>query len=80
EGGSGRMRKHEEPLGWGKHSHLRYRQRQSNKNLGLQFLRPKIAKASCGGGFSVVMSTEGEVFTFGVSASGRLGFRTKFRA
>lgn len=81
EGGSGRMRKQEmEPLGWGKHSHLRYRQRPSNKHLGLQLLRPKIAKASCGGGFSVVMSTEGEVFTFGVSASGRLGFRTKFRA
>lgn len=55
-------------------------------------LRPKIAKAACGGGFSVVLSSEGEapevvssatwaeVFTFGVSASGRLGFRTKFRA
>lgn len=80
ESGSGRRRQDMEPLGWGKHSHMRYRQTTSNKNLGLQFLRPRIAKAACGGGFSVVLSSEGEVFTFGVSASGRLGFRTKFRA
>ena len=80
ESGSGRQRQDMEPLGWGKHSHMRYRQKISNKNLGLQLLRPKIAKAACGGGFSVVLSSEGEVFTFGVSASGRLGFRTKFRA
>ncbi|CAJ1419039.1 unnamed protein product [Effrenium voratum] len=80
ESGSGRQKQDMEPLGWGKHSHLRYRQRTSNKNLGLQLLRPRIAKAACGGGFSIVLSSEGEVFTFGVSASGRLGFRTKFRA
>lgn len=27
------------PRGWGKHSHMRYRQKTSNKNLGLQILR-----------------------------------------
>lgn len=82
ESGSGRRRQDMdmEPLGWGKHSHLRYRQKTPNKQLGLQLLRPRIAKAACGGGFSIVLSSEGEVFTFGVSASGRLGFRTKFRA
>mmetsp|Transcript_118921 Transcript_118921/g.296718 ORF Transcript_118921/g.296718 Transcript_118921/m.296718 type:complete len:1283 (-) Transcript_118921:31-3879(-) len=69
-----------EPLGWGRHSHRRYRQKVSNRHLGLQLLRPRIAKVACGGGFSAVLSTEGEVFTFGLSAGGRLGFRTKFRA
>lgn len=81
ESGSGRVLKQEmEPLGWGRHSHLRYRQRPSNKELGLHLLKPRIVKAVCGGGFSAVLSSEGEVFTFGVSASGRLGFRTKFSA
>ncbi|CAE8600777.1 unnamed protein product, partial [Polarella glacialis] len=81
ESGSGRARTQEmEPLGWGRHSHKRYRERNSNKSLGLQLLRPRIVKAVCGGGFSAVMSSEGEVFTFGLSAEGRLGFRTKFRA
>eukprot|EP00928_Gymnodinium_smaydae_P074912 TRINITY_DN57929_c0_g1_i1.p1 TRINITY_DN57929_c0_g1~~TRINITY_DN57929_c0_g1_i1.p1 ORF type:complete len:319 (+),score=32.41 TRINITY_DN57929_c0_g1_i1:73-1029(+) len=69
-----------EPLGFGKHSHTRYRQKMSNRSLGLQLLRPRIVKAACGGGFSAVLSSEGEVFTFGLSAGGRLGFRTKFRA
>eukprot|EP00929_Paragymnodinium_shiwhaense_P118624 TRINITY_DN90539_c0_g1_i1.p1 TRINITY_DN90539_c0_g1~~TRINITY_DN90539_c0_g1_i1.p1 ORF type:complete len:1456 (-),score=250.84 TRINITY_DN90539_c0_g1_i1:160-4296(-) len=69
-----------EPLGWGRHSHTRYRGRSSSKHLGLQMLRPRIVKAVCGGGFSAVLSSEGEVFTFGLSAGGRLGFRTKFRA
>eukprot|EP00927_Polykrikos_kofoidii_P043480 TRINITY_DN37556_c0_g1_i1.p1 TRINITY_DN37556_c0_g1~~TRINITY_DN37556_c0_g1_i1.p1 ORF type:complete len:1416 (-),score=178.09 TRINITY_DN37556_c0_g1_i1:131-3763(-) len=69
-----------EPLAWGRHSHARYRHRVSNKHLGLQVLRPRIVKAACGGGFCAVLSSEGEVFTFGLSAGGRLGFRTKFRA
>eukprot|EP00930_Biecheleria_cincta_P057367 TRINITY_DN43318_c0_g1_i1.p1 TRINITY_DN43318_c0_g1~~TRINITY_DN43318_c0_g1_i1.p1 ORF type:complete len:1350 (-),score=217.80 TRINITY_DN43318_c0_g1_i1:35-4024(-) len=81
ESGSGRVLKQEmEPLGWGRHSHLRYRMRPSNKELGLQLLKPRIVKAVCGGSFSAVLSSEGEVFTFGISASGRLGFRTKFSA
>lgn len=68
-----------EPM-YGRHSHQRYRQKTSSKLLGLQILKPRIVKAVCGGSFSAVLSSEGEVFTFGLSASGRLGFRTKFRA
>mmetsp|Transcript_48627 Transcript_48627/g.89615 ORF Transcript_48627/g.89615 Transcript_48627/m.89615 type:complete len:1291 (+) Transcript_48627:45-3917(+) len=69
-----------EPLAWGRHSHIRYRKHAPERHLGLQILRPKIIRAACGGGFSAVLSSEGEVFTFGLSATGRLGFRTKFRA
>lgn len=69
-----------EPLSWGKPGHMRYRRKTPRRTLGLQILRPRIVKAACGGGFSTVMSAEGEVFTFGLSAGGRLGFRTKFRA
>lgn len=76
--GRGQFGREEEPRRWhGK----RYRYKPpTGGQLGLQVLRPRIVKASCGGGFSVVMSSEGEVFTFGLSAGGRLGFRTKFRA
>jgi len=81
EASSGRGKMNEmEPLGWGKHSHMRYRRKTPTRQLGLQVLKPRIVKACCGGGFSVVISSEGEVFTFGLSAGGRLGFRTKFRA
>lgn len=68
-----------EPM-YGRHSHHRYRQKASPKLLGLQVMKPRIVKAVCGGSFSAVLSSDGEVFTFGLSASGRLGFRTKFRA
>lgn len=78
---SGRLGSNEmEPLGWGRPGHQRYRQRVSNRRMGWQVMRPRISKVACGGGFSVVLSTEGEVFTFGLTAGGRLGFRTKFRA
>jgi len=54
--------------------------RDRRQGMGLRVLYPKIIKCCAGGGFSMAMSSEGEVFTWGLSAAGRLGFRTKFRA
>ncbi|CAD7967043.1 unnamed protein product [Amoebophrya sp. A120] len=47
---------------------------------GLQMLSPRIVKISAGGSFSIALSYDGQVFTWGLSAGGRLGFRTRFRA
>eukprot|EP00392_Amoebophrya_sp_AT5.2_P004039 g4044.t1 len=47
---------------------------------GLQILAPRIVKVCAGGSFSVALSYDGQVFTWGLSAGGRLGFRTRFRA
>lgn len=70
-----------EATGLGRHLHGRYRHRPiAHKRMGLQVLRPRIIKAVCGGGFSAVLTSDGDVFTFGLSAGGRLGFYSKYKA
>lgn len=76
---AGRRDPEEVELYWARHS-LRHRKRPTAKQIGLQVLRPRVVKAVCGGGFSAVLSSDGEVFTFGLSTGGRLGFRTKMKA
>ncbi len=60
---------------WG----ARYRGRH-RRSMASQAMNPTIAKVCAGNGFSLVLTDQGEVFSFGLSTNGRLGFQSKFHS
>jgi len=72
----------DEILGWGPFSRKgRWLSKPSRiTRAGMQVQYPRIVKIAAGGSFSISLTNDGEVYTWGLSASGRSLFSTPFYA